>query len=318
MNSQSKILVLLLIALVANGCSSVAPNEDQSDAMREKMQQRLDGISDKAKEIYFLVQLSESKENDAESLAGFQVYVEKYPSAVHGWEFLGLEYLKGDGHLIEKNSTEAEKCFLKAIELNTAEAWVYNLLGDIYLQRDDLENARQYFLTAVFFDVEKIDSNINLMRVETRARNISAAVEYGEKAWENIDQSVTPSTSYLELPARMATSYAILRNESKTKQFLAVAEKWNCQTLEYLPYVFLCENAAKRHEHAQTVHWGEKAWNFRNEFENDGLFVGFVKSMIVANAELGQLDRAKYFCAEGESRNIEGIDVIMMKYSINR
>ncbi|MCL4558039.1 MAG: tetratricopeptide repeat protein [Deltaproteobacteria bacterium] len=71
-----------------------------------------------------------------------------------------LESMGFEGHTVDIDA--AEKLFLKAIELNTAEARNYYYLGVIYKNKEDYKTARGYFLKALVHNPDHRESKKQL------------------------------------------------------------------------------------------------------------------------------------------------------------
>ncbi|WP_028315721.1 tetratricopeptide repeat protein [Desulfatibacillum aliphaticivorans] len=92
----------------------------------------------------------------AEAVAAARKAVEMDPGSTKPIRQLGYYFLKNN------NLDDAEKCFLAAINRNKLDVFSFNQLGELYMQRQDFENAAKFLDEAMKISPRQLDRGIRL------------------------------------------------------------------------------------------------------------------------------------------------------------
>lgn len=152
-------------------------------------------------------------------------FVQDYPRSHQGWNLLGWIYLKKD------DLRNAEECFDKALSINSRWDNAHVGKGAMYRKLGDNAKARESYLKAISMAPDNAEAYSSLLVIELLEGNNKTAVTYGEKAWALRKDSG-------QIAANLSVAYHYVGDYSKRDQYYREAMRLGYNDLEKLRNIF--------------------------------------------------------------------------------
>jgi Flp pilus assembly protein TadD len=152
-------------------------------------------------------------------------FVQEYPRSHQGWNLLGWIYLKKD------DLRNAEESFDKALSIDPKWDNAHVGKGAMYRKLGDNAKARESYLKAISLAPDNAEAYASLLVIELLERNNKTAVTYGEKAWALRKDSG-------QIAANLSVAYHYVGDYSKRDQYYREAMRLGYSDLEKLRNIF--------------------------------------------------------------------------------
>lgn len=185
------------------------------------------GGTKKKLEVQTADQMFKNKQYNEASVE-IEKILQKSPENEYAW------VVKGNINEVLDKDSVAEKCFLKAIEIEPETEEAYTGLGIIYRKKKQYEKALEYYQKALTINPEYAQAYSSMLVVALKKKDFEKAIEYGLKSYQYDNQDPIIS-------ANLSVAYHYIEDSLNRDKYFKICSDLGYDKTDTLKKIFTGE-----------------------------------------------------------------------------